>query len=63
MRLGYVNTLHKVQSATLDDITIWLDVPHVEAAGYVALSRVREDAHWCFIGNPSVHHFTPASGR
>ena len=51
MRLGYANTLHKVQGATLDDVTIWLDVPNVQAAGYVALSRVRADAHWRFIGD------------
>ena len=62
MRIGYANTLHKTQGATLDDITIWLDVPNVEAAAYVAISRVRKDADWRFIGDPSVHHFTPASG-
>ena len=62
MRLGYASTLHKTQGATLDDVTIWLDVANIEAAAYVALSRVREDAHWRFIGDPTVHHFTPASG-
>ena len=62
MRLGYACTLHKTQGATCDHITIWLDVANVEAAAYVALSRVRKDAHWRFIGDPSVHHFTPASG-
>ena len=43
MRLGYATTLLKVQGATLAHMTIWLDVPNVEAAGYVALSRVRKD--------------------
>ena len=59
-RLGYASTLHKVQGATLQHITVWLDVPNMPAAGYVALSRVEYDAHWKFLGNPGVHHFTPA---
>ncbi len=59
-RLGYASTLHKVQGATLGHITLWLDLPNMPAAGYVALSRVREDRNWRFIGNPSRHHFTPA---
>ena len=62
MRLGYANTLMKMQGATLPHLTIWLDAPNVEAAGYVALSRVEYDAHWRFVGDPSVHHFTPATG-
>ena len=60
MRLGYSSTLHKVQGATLDHITLWLDVPNVPAAAYVALSRVREDANWQFVGKVTVHHFSPA---
>eukprot|EP00972_Heterocapsa_arctica_P016202 2389607-Heterocapsa_arctica.AAC.1 len=40
MRLGYASTLHKVQGATLKHVTIWLDVPNMSAAAYVALSRV-----------------------
>ena len=59
-RLGYASTLHKVQGATLADITIWLDIPNMPAAAYVALSRVEYDANWRFIGDPGVHHFTPA---
>ncbi|OLP74791.1 hypothetical protein AK812_SmicGene45567 [Symbiodinium microadriaticum] len=39
LRLGYAVTLQKVQGATLNHATVWLDVPNVEAAGYVALSR------------------------
>ena len=62
LRLGYAVTLVKVQGATLDHATIWLDVPNVEAAGYVALSRVRRDADWRFIGHATPHHFSPASG-
>ena len=62
LRLGYAVTLQKVQGATMDHVTIWLDVANVEAAGYVALSRVRRDADWRFIGHVTPHHFTPASG-
>ena len=59
-RLGYATTLHKVQGATLDHITLWMDVKNMPAAAYVALSRVRKDADWCFIDDPTCHHFTPA---
>jgi ATP-dependent exoDNAse (exonuclease V) alpha subunit len=60
LRLGYASTLHKVQGATLKHVTLWLDVANFPAAAYVALSRVEYDAHWRYIGNPGVHHFTPA---
>ena len=59
IRVGYASTLHKMQGATLDHITLWLDVPNMPAAGYVALSRVRRDADWRFIGSCNTHHFTP----
>ena len=62
LRLGYASTLHKVQGATLEHVTVWLDIPNVPAAAYVALSRVSYDREWRFIGNPGVHHFTPARG-
>ena len=61
IRVGYAVNLHKVQGATLDHVTIWLDAPYVEAAGYVALSRVRRDADWRFVGILSTDHFVPAS--
>ena len=61
-RVGYATTLHKVQGATLAHMTMWLDKPNIEAAGYVALSRVQHDADWCFVGQLTRHHFTPASG-
>ena len=63
LRLGYASTLHKVQGATLPHITVWLDVPNMPAAAYVALSRVEYDVNWRFVGNPGVHHFTPARFR
>jgi hypothetical protein len=59
-RIGYANTLMKMQGSTLKHLTIWLDKANVEAAGYVALSRVELDANWQFVGDPTVHHFTPA---
>ena len=59
-RLGYASTLHKVQGATLDHITLWLDFKNLPASAYVALSRVRKDKDWRFIGDPGKHHFTPA---
>ena len=62
LRLGYATTLQKIQGATLEHATIWLDVANIEAAGYVALLRVRKDADWKFIGHLTPHHFTPASG-
>ena len=60
MRIGYSSTLHKVQGATLDHVTVWLDIANCPAAAYVALSRVEYDKNWRFFGNPGVHHFTPA---
>ena len=60
MRLGYASTLHKVQGATIQHVTLWLDVANMPAAAYVALSRVEYDANWRFVGNPGVHHFAPA---
>ena len=62
IRLGYATNLQKIQGATLDHVTIWLDVPNVEAAAYVALSRVQYDQNWRFLGHVTRHHFTPASG-
>ena len=59
-RLGYASTLHKVQGATLEHVTIWLDIANMPAAAYVALSRVQHDKDWRFVGDPGVHHFTPA---
>ena len=60
MRLGYASTLHKVQGLTLPHVTLWLDVANMPAAAYVALSRVELDDNWRFVGNPWIHHFTPA---
>jgi len=61
MRVAYASTLLKLQGATLRHLTIFLDVPNIEAAGYVALSRVKHDRDWRFVGDPGRHHFTPAA--
>ena len=61
LRPGYSTTLHKIQGATLRHITIWMDIPYVRAALYVALSRVRHDADWRFIGQIDRRHCLPAN--
>ena len=50
LRPGCSTTLHKIHGATLEHLTIWLDVPFVRGAAYVALSRVRKDQDWQFLG-------------
>ena len=60
VRAGYASTIQKVQGATLDHITIWLDVPGCRAAGYVALSRVRFDKDYLIAGVVTPRHFVPA---
>jgi len=59
VRLGYSTTLHKIQGATLQHITIWLDVPWVRASAYVAISRVQQDKDWRFVGQLDYRHFLP----
>ena len=61
IRVGYATTLHKVQGAA-PHITLWLDVPGIEAASYVALSRVERDTDWRYIGEVTPNHFVSMSG-
>ena len=61
LRLGYSTTLHKIQGATLSHVTIWMDVPFVRAALYVALSRVQYDRDWRFVGCIERRHCLPAA--
>ncbi len=63
IRPAYATTLMKVQGATLKHMTMWLDVPLVEAAGYVALSRVQHDKDWQYVGWLTQSHFQPAKLR
>ena len=48
LRPGYSTTLHKIQGATVPHLTVWLDMK-MEAAAYVALSRVQYDKNWRFL--------------
>ena len=60
MRPGYASTIHKLQGAELSHVTVWLDIPFMKAAGYVALSRVQHDADYLIGGIVSRRHFVPA---
>ena len=60
IRPGYACTIHKQQGAELGHITIWLDVPFMRAAGYVAMSRVRRDEDYLVGGRVTRRHFVPA---
>ncbi|CAE7536493.1 pif1 [Symbiodinium sp. CCMP2592] len=61
LRLGYSTTLHKIQGATLPHVTLWMDVPFVRAALYVAISRVQYDRDWRFLGSIDRRHCLPAN--
>jgi ATP-dependent exoDNAse (exonuclease V) alpha subunit len=60
VRLGYACTVHKIQGATLDHITIWPDAYGCRAAGYVALSRIRNDGDYLLGGILTPSKFVPA---
>ena len=49
LRLGYASTILRFAGAELPHVTVWLDVPHVPAAAYTAMSRVSY-ASDCLIG-------------
>ena len=60
IRPGYASTVMKLQSAELKHVTVWLDRPHVPAAAYTAMSRVKYQ-HQCLVGGRvTPDHFTPA---
>ena len=59
MRPAYASTLMKMQGATLSHMTIWLDTPGVEAAGYVALSRVQHDKELAQGNGNGMHVLLP----
>ena len=60
LRMGYATTLHKIQGMTLKHVTLWLNKKFWPAAAYVALSRVKLDAHWRFVGEVTPEHCIPA---
>ena len=59
LRPGYSTTLHKIQGATVPHLTVWLDM-QMEAAAYVALSRVQYDKNWRFLGFITPQHCRPS---
>ena len=56
----YVSTVMKFQGAELSHVIVYLDKPHVPAAAYTAMSRVRMQAHCLISGFVTPDHFTPA---
>ena len=62
IRVGYATTLHKIQGTTLPHVTLWLNDPWIEGAGYVALSHVEYDVNWRYVGELTPHHVVPMSG-
>lgn len=60
IRPGYASTIHKLQGAELEHITVWLDIRKARAAGYVAISRVQRDTDYLLGGMLTRWHFVPA---
>ena len=60
LRPGYASTIHKLQGAELEHITVWLDRKGARAAAYVAISRVQRDSDYLIGGVVTRRHFTPA---
>ena len=60
VRPGYADTVHKFQGAELPHVTFWPDREGCAAAGYVALSRVRQDQDYLLGGHIKPEHFVPA---
>ena len=60
LRAGYADTVHKYQGAELEHVTFWPDRPGCQAAGYVALSRVKRDKDYLLGGCIDCDHFVPA---
>ena len=60
VRLGYANTIEKVQGDEFPHITVWLDGWPRPAAGYTALSRVSTSDCYKIDGHVEREHFIPA---
>ena len=56
----YASTIIKFQGAELEHVVVYLDVPHVPAAAYTAMSRVKEGWQCLLGGLLTKHHFAPA---
>ena len=59
IRMGYASTIHKMQGAELQHVTIYLDRAGQRAAAYVAMSRVHSEKDYLFGGKLSKMHFVP----
>ena len=59
-RAGYASTIHKLQGANLPHVTVYLDIPGMPAAAYVAMSRVSYDGDYLIGGAVTPAHFVPA---
>jgi ASC-1-like (ASCH) protein len=57
---GYSTTIYKLQGTELDHITVWVDRPFMNAALYMAISRVRMDADYLIGGVLERKHCVPA---
>ena len=60
LRHGFASTIMKKQGAELPHVTVYLDAPHVRAAAYTAMSRVKYMAHCLIGGHVTPDHFRPA---
>ena len=62
LRPGYAATIMRFQGASLDHVTVWLDVPGVKGAAYTALSRISTRRDYLLGGQLRDTHFTPSTG-
>ena len=60
LRVGYASTILRMAGAELQHVTVYLDVPHVSAAAYTALSRVATLKQVKLGGKLTRDHFAPA---
>jgi energy-coupling factor transporter ATP-binding protein EcfA2 len=60
VRIGYASTILRMTGSELEHVTVYLDCPHVAAAGYTALSRVSTIDQVKIAGKVTAEHFVPA---
>ena len=62
IRPGYASPIMRFEGASLDRVTVWLDIPGVKGAAYTALSRVSARKGYVLGGKLRDSHFAPPSG-
>ena len=62
LRPGYASTIMRFQGASLEHVTVWLDIPGVKGAAYTALSRVSTRKDYLLGGLLRDTHFAPSTG-